>query len=128
MLTGSIERASVDVNGVQDNGGASYAQLNADGTIVSFSSGGTNLVPNDTNGAFDVFHKNLQTGAIQIASADVNGVLGNSASLVTGISTDGRFVSFTSIKQRKILPRLRKLRGKPQLLKTKAGQKDSVKV
>ena len=43
--------------------------LQQDGRFVGFTSGSTNLVPGDTNGAADVFVHDLETGATQRVSA-----------------------------------------------------------
>ena len=56
----------------------------------------SNLVPGDTNGTYDVFVKDLQTGAITRVSTDANGGQGNANSYTPSISADGRYVAFTS--------------------------------
>jgi Tol biopolymer transport system component len=57
---GQTERASVDSSGAQANArslqdGLRGAAISADGRYTAFGSSATNLVPNDTNGAIDVF-------------------------------------------------------------------------
>ncbi|MFC6674097.1 TolB family protein [Marinobacterium aestuariivivens] len=54
-LTGTTSRVSVDSAGVEANGSSSNPAISADGRFVAFSSGASNLVASDTNGAFDVF-------------------------------------------------------------------------
>jgi Tol biopolymer transport system component len=70
--------------------------ISADGRFVAFSSFADNLVAGDTNGTYDVFVKDLQTGTITRVSTDSAGTQGNSASLNPPISADGRFVAFDS--------------------------------
>jgi hypothetical protein len=53
--TGTTTRVNLNSSGAQANGTSSRASLSADGLIVSFSSGATNLVTDDTNGSTDVF-------------------------------------------------------------------------
>jgi len=48
-------RASVDDEGVQENGAAFAPVLSGDGYLVAFESQASNLVDNDTNAAVDVF-------------------------------------------------------------------------
>jgi hypothetical protein len=53
--TSTTRRLSVSGTGAEGNGHSSASALSADGTLVIFESGASNLVPGDTNGAFDVF-------------------------------------------------------------------------
>jgi hypothetical protein len=53
--TGLTERVSVDASGAEVNYGGDYASISADGEVVAFLSGATNLVPGDTNNYVDVF-------------------------------------------------------------------------
>lgn len=78
------------------NGGSQEPSVSADGRVVAFSSVASNLVPGDTNGAGDVFVKNLQTGAITRVSAAADGTQGDSESLYPSVSADGRYVAFVS--------------------------------
>src|SRR5207253_2878782 len=61
-LTGTTERVSLSSTGNQGDGWSSGPSLSADGRFVAFTSGATNLVPGDTNGASDVFVHDRQTG------------------------------------------------------------------
>jgi Tol biopolymer transport system component len=70
--------------------------VSADGTLVAFASGSPNLVPGDTNGVRDVFVRNLVTGTTTLVSVGAGGQA-NGASSNAHISTDGRFVVFTSL-------------------------------
>jgi hypothetical protein len=54
-LTQSTQRVSVDSSGLESNGHSQYAAITADGSVVAFESGATNLVAGDTNGWSDVF-------------------------------------------------------------------------
>ena len=54
--TDTIERVSVSQNGDLANNWSYYPALNDDGRFVTFRSVATNLVPEDTNGADDIFH------------------------------------------------------------------------
>ena len=53
--TGTTERASVTASGGEANGHSSFSSISADGRFVAFESEATNLVPGDTNRAWDVF-------------------------------------------------------------------------
>ena len=54
-LSGETERVSVASDGSQGNGGSAQPAISGDGRFVAFASGADNLVPGDTNGAWDVF-------------------------------------------------------------------------
>lgn len=95
--TGVTVRASTDSSWAQGNGLSSYyPSLTADGGLVAFSSSASNLVPDDNNGAEDVFIKDLTTGATTRVSTDVNGDEVDGGSYYPSISDDGRYVAFYS--------------------------------
>ncbi len=60
-LTGETRRVSVATGGGEGNGGSTQAAISADGQHVAFTSEASNLVPNDTNGASDVFVASADT-------------------------------------------------------------------
>jgi hypothetical protein len=53
--TGETTRVSVSSTGAQENSGNFNPALSADGRVVAFDSYASNLVPGDTNSAFDIF-------------------------------------------------------------------------
>ena len=58
---GVLARVSVDSDGLQAEGDDSYeSAMSADGRLVAFSSGATNLAPGDANDATDVFVRKLR--------------------------------------------------------------------
>ena len=95
---GETSRVSIASDGTQGSGGDPVApSISADGRYVAFSSGASNLVPGDTNGSYDVFVHNLQTGQTRRVSIPSDGrTQGNGDSLYPSISADGRFVAFWS--------------------------------
>jgi hypothetical protein len=94
--TGSTSRVSVDSDGNEANGLSTFAAVSDDGRFVTFSSSASNLVVNDTNGVSDIFIRDIQTGTTSLVSVDSNGNQANSSSDAPAISTDGRFITFTS--------------------------------
>jgi Tol biopolymer transport system component len=52
---GTTRRVSISSTGTQGNGASDSLSISADGRYVAFQSDATNLVANDTNGAWDVF-------------------------------------------------------------------------
>jgi hypothetical protein len=59
--------------GEQSNGRSDEPQLSGDGSVVSFRSDATNLVPDDVNDASDAFAVNLATGSIVRVSSAADG-------------------------------------------------------
>ncbi len=105
LVTGQTVRASVSSSGQQANddwvppvGPAPITslQISGDGRYVTFFSYASNLAPNDTNGAGDVFVHDLQTGTTAIVSVSSAGGAANGDSRTMSISSDGRSVGFTS--------------------------------
>jgi archaellum component FlaF (FlaF/FlaG flagellin family) len=95
---GQTTRVSVDSGGLQGNL-HSYSwrpSISSDGRFVAFSSEASNLVPGDTNDDGDIFVHDRQTGQTTRVSVDSGGVQGNRSSDPPSISSDGRFVAFSS--------------------------------
>lgn len=84
--------------GVTANGasGTTYLAMSSDGRYVVFLSAATNLVANDTNGATDVFVSDLTSGTTALVSTNIAGAQQNGDASTAGISSDGRYVVFTS--------------------------------
>ncbi len=93
---GTTERVSVDSSGGQGNSESGFPSISSDGRFVSYYSLASNLVPGDTNNAYDAFLYDRQTGTTERISVNSNGEQGNSVSGVSSISVDGRFVAFNS--------------------------------
>jgi len=69
----------------------------SNGQFVAFYSDADNLAANDTNGASDVFVRDLVGGTNILVSANTNGNdSGDNRSFEPAISDDGRYVAFTS--------------------------------
>ncbi len=94
--TSITTQVSVNSNEVPGNGWSDHSAISADGRYVAFGSDATNLVDGDTNGASDIFVRDLQTGVTERVSIATDGAEGNSGSYDTSISADGRIVVFAS--------------------------------
>jgi Tol biopolymer transport system component len=94
--TGTTEAVSYDENG-NPAGGVLAPAVSADGRFVAFTSSFSGFVPNDTNGALDVFVRDRATGGIERASVSSSGEqAGSAGARLPGISADGRRVAFRS--------------------------------
>jgi Tol biopolymer transport system component len=100
--TGATTRASVDsrgrgASGCGVTGCGCDPVLSADGRFVSFWSSATNLVPADTNGAWDVFVRDLRRHTTTRVSVWSGGSQGEGSSGEPWLSGNGRVVAFASL-------------------------------
>jgi Tol biopolymer transport system component len=97
--TSEIERVSVTESGGQANGPSQMQgfrpAIDRDCTCVAFSSDASNLVAGDTNGATDVFVRDLRDETTILASTGAAGI-GNGASSFPSISSDCERIAFQS--------------------------------
>jgi Tol biopolymer transport system component len=101
-LQGSTSRASVDSAGNQANGSSDAPVISANGRYVAFSSFASNLVPDDTNGTYDVFVHDRETSETSRVSVASDGSEADDSSQTGGLihvrmSADARFVAFASL-------------------------------
>lgn len=110
LNTGTITRANTRADGSESKAGnpdqfaqdnVHFPKLSADGTKIAFTSGASDLVPNDTNGTTDLFVKDLVTGAIVRANTTAAGtqaVVGTLGIQIHdyALSSDGTKVAFVS--------------------------------
>ncbi len=101
--TNITTRVSLSSSGAEGNGASgeeairSSTIISTDGRYVAFGSTASNLVSDDTNGAYDVFVRDTVNNATIRASVASNGVQGNSDSIYGfSISADGRYVAFST--------------------------------
>jgi len=93
---GQTSRVSVASDGEQGNFDSYFPSISADGRYVAFESYASNLVGDDTNGKYDVFIHDRQTGQTSRVSVASDGSQGNNHSRDPSISADGRYVAFRS--------------------------------
>ena len=102
--TGVTTRVSVASDGTQGSGESRRPSVSADGRFVAFLSWASNLVPDDTNGAVDVFVAEwrgrscdqLAAPSLTRISVASDGSQSNGFSARSSISADGRYVAFYS--------------------------------
>ncbi len=93
VITGAIQRVNVAANGTQSHGGSFNSVITADGRYVVFGNGSGDLGVDYTNNSFDIFLKDVITGAVELVSADTpeGGYYG-----YISISADGHYIVFAS--------------------------------
>ena len=95
-ITREIVRLSVASGGAQGNNNSFDPAISDDGNLVAFWSIAFNLVASDANGAPDVFVRDVAAGTTERISVGTSGGDADLGSLDPVISSDGRFVAFTS--------------------------------
>jgi Tol biopolymer transport system component len=96
LKTGEIKRVSVHSTGAESNHDSYTPAISANGRYVAFTSGASNLVPGDDNGAEDIFLHDLKSGTTQLVSLSSEGIAGNNFSSDPVLAAKGRFVVFSS--------------------------------
>ena len=93
---------SVSGDGSPANGNISSESISADGRYIAFVSSATNLVSQNTNGVAQAFVRDVASGTTDLVSVSSNGVpantyvLDDSGSAPPAISSDGRYIAFSS--------------------------------
>jgi len=102
-ILGRTIRLSNGLNGKPANGRSFHPSISADGAYAVFVSEATNLVPNDTNSAADVFLVRIADFATTRVSVTPFGLEGNDDSGQPSINADGSFVAFASYASNLVL-------------------------
>ena len=99
MTTGELTRVNTTATGAHSSTSeCTWPYISGDGGTVAFSSRAPNLVAGDTNGDWDIFSKNVATGAIQRLSVRPNGGQADDGTRTPmSISTDGNMIIFASL-------------------------------
>lgn len=90
-----MERLSLKGDGTEAQGDAVAPALSSDGQYVVFEAQ-DDLLPNDQNGASDIYIKARQSGDLHLVSVGITGVAGDGESYFPAISADGQWVTFVS--------------------------------
>ena len=93
---GATKLASIDTSGYQGNGVSYDPDISQDGYHVGFYSYATNLVLGDTNGEYDIFVHDCQSGVTRRVEHNSYGNQSNAWSFRPSMSGDGRYVAFDS--------------------------------
>lgn len=92
----SLQLVSRTSAGVPANSSSYSPRTTTDGRYTAFYSWATNLVADDTNGEYDVFVFDRDSGAVSLVSKNSQGAHGNGRNYKPDISGDGRYVVFES--------------------------------
>ena len=78
------------------NGSFNPLKISSDGQTILFSSSESNVIPNDTNGKYDVFSYNRTTDRVNLISISSDGLQSNGDSMYGSMSNNGRYIAFES--------------------------------
>jgi Tol biopolymer transport system component len=81
----------------------SSTSISSDGRFTAFASEASNLVPGDTNNCRDIFLRDTENGTVLLVSVATNGLPADGVSFDPAISSDGRYVAFTSMADNLVL-------------------------
>ena len=95
-LLGTTERVNLGDQGQQGNSSTTYGAISPNRRWVAFSSFGDNFVPDDTNGVFDTFVRDLQTGTTQRVSVDSDEQQANASAVGPSVSDNGVVIFYSS--------------------------------
>jgi len=96
LKQGTLTRVALDDAGTPADGASTGWGTSANGRFAVFESAADNLVPSDTNGALDVFVRDLKLGTTTRVSVSSAGDEADSDSQAARISPNGRYVVFQS--------------------------------
>jgi Tol biopolymer transport system component len=95
--SGECVLVSVNTNGVSAKGASRSPVMSADGQVIAFLSGASDLAPNDSNKNDDVFVRDLAAGVTVLVSSNRIGMAPSSGVVsAPSLSADGRWVGFVS--------------------------------
>lgn len=107
--TSLVQKISLALDGGGANGNSAQPSLSADGRYIVFESNATNLISADSNNdcdsnyddlpdnCADIFLFDRQSGQTTLVSVSTGNVQANNESMDPKISSDGRYVVFTSL-------------------------------
>ncbi|MEO6709482.1 MAG: hypothetical protein ABI054_02010 [Planctomycetota bacterium] len=96
LVTGSVVRGTLGVGGVEPDLGADTGSISDDGRWLAFVSYSNNVMPNIGAPHYEIYVRDLWTGALELISTDLNGLAGEDVSGMPTISADARYVAFLS--------------------------------
>jgi Tol biopolymer transport system component len=96
LESGETICVSVNNEGKQSNGNSSLARVSGDGRFIAFQSNPTNVTTRCSNGFTHIYVRDMVEERTTCASIDNHGNQGNNDSVQPSISSDGRFVAFSS--------------------------------
>lgn len=121
---GDVERITSAPNGALATNPSWCGDISRGGRFVAFSSSAGNLIANDTNGGWDAFLRDRQTGTNLRLSLYPDGAEVPNGSFFNTMSTDGRFYCFDA--RDRLLPEVLSFVNNVYLVDRQTGQMELV--
>lgn len=96
MVAAQNQLVSQTSDGIPTNASSFVNYLSPNGRWALYSTESAQFHSGDTNGAWDVIVRDMQTGTSRLVSMTAGGIVGNADSFDGVISADGRYVTFFS--------------------------------
>jgi Tol biopolymer transport system component len=96
LQAGVTQRVSISSSAAQANGRSDWCSISSGGKRVAFASLASNLCPDDVNGTWDIFVRDIHSGSTSCVSLSLAGVPGNGRSYTPSITASGDAVTFES--------------------------------
>ena len=97
LVTGEITNVHNNADGVQGIGAVAEVNISADGRFVAIESSAANMDTGDSNGTFDIFRKDRQSGTLTRVSVSTSGAISNGYNRRSSMSADGRYIAFDTL-------------------------------
>jgi len=94
--TRTTTRISIGPGGVQANGQSLVSRISGDGSLITYYSNATNLVPGDINDTYDTFVYDTRSRTTSVVSRAADGTQGNGETASPAITPDGKFIAVTT--------------------------------
>jgi Putative Ig domain/WD40-like Beta Propeller Repeat len=95
--TNQTSLVSRNAVGNAGNGASSQPSISSNGQFVTFTSASSNLTGDSNPGQFQIFLRDTQSNTTTLVSQATGGAVGDGASNQPSISSNGQFVTFTSL-------------------------------
>ena len=96
LATGAVVRGSLCEDGSDPDLGADHGTISDDGHWLAFASYSNNVMANIGHPHFEVYVRDMWSGALELVTVDMNGVSAADISGMPTISAEGRYVAFLS--------------------------------
>lgn len=103
IATEETELISIGMASEKGNGNSHEPTISSNGRFIAYTSSATNLVPNDTNGFYDIFVYDSTNKETKRVNIGLEGYQAKGTSLYPAISADGTTVVYRSIAHNLVL-------------------------
>ncbi|MGY4227813.1 hypothetical protein ACVMIH_005174 [Bradyrhizobium sp. USDA 4503] len=96
LENGQVDLVSYDLSGKGQQSDVAFGGISQSGRYVSFGTAANNLVAGDLDGSYDLFARDITTGALYRVTTTVDNTGPIGSSTLGNFSSDGRYIAFSS--------------------------------